>query len=60
MGFNSGFKALTKVILRGMVSHSTKTEKKARKNLSQGSEKLPVGTMRRESTEQNVHNNKNT
>jgi len=36
------------------------TEEKARKNLSQGSRRLPVGTMKTENTEQNIHNNKNT
>ena len=37
------------------------TEEKARKNLSQGSRKMPVGTMKREYTEQSIHkhNNKN-
>jgi hypothetical protein len=35
------------------------TEKKARKNLSQGSRRVPVGTMKTEYTEQNIHNNKN-
>jgi len=43
-----------------MVTQSSKTEEKARKNVSQGSERVPVGTMKTESTEQNVHNNKNT
>jgi hypothetical protein len=33
---------------------------KSRKNLSQGSQRVPVGTMRTEYTEQNIHNNKNT
>jgi hypothetical protein len=36
------------------------TEEKARKNLSQGSRRVPVGTMRTEYTEQYIHNNKNT
>jgi len=35
-------------------------EEKARKNLSQGSRRMPVGTMETEYTEQNIHNNKNT
>ena len=35
------------------------TEEKARKNLSQGSWKVPFGTMKTEYTERNVHNNKN-
>jgi len=35
-------------------------EEKARKNLSQGSRRVPVGTMKTECTEQSVHNNKNT
>ena len=35
-------------------------EEKARKNLSQGSRRLPVGTMKTEYTEQNILNNKNT
>jgi len=35
-------------------------EEKARKNLSQGSRRVPVGTMKTEYTEQNIHNNKNT
>ena len=35
-------------------------EEKARKNLSQGSRRVPVGTMNTEYTEQNIHNNKNT
>jgi hypothetical protein len=42
-------------------------QEKARKNLSQGSGKVPVGTMKREYTEQNIqtirihkHNHKNT
>jgi hypothetical protein len=34
------------------------TEEKARKNLSQGSRRVPVGTMK--TTEQSIHNNKNT
>jgi len=32
------------------------TEEKARKNLSQGSRRVPVGTMKTENTEQNIHN----
>jgi len=36
------------------------TEEKARKNLSQGSRRVPAGTVKTEYTEQNVHNNKNT
>jgi hypothetical protein len=36
------------------------TEGKARKNLSRCSRRVPVGTMKTEYTEQNVHNNKNT
>jgi hypothetical protein len=32
-------------------------EEKARKNLSQGSRKVPVGTMKTEYTEHNIHNN---
>ena len=43
------------------------TEERARKNLSQGSRRMPVGTMKREYTEQSIqtirihkHNNKNT
>ena len=36
------------------------TEEKARKNLSQGSRRMPVGTMKTEYTEQSVRNNKNT
>jgi hypothetical protein len=43
------------------------TEEKARKNLSQGSRRMPVGTMKTEYTEQSIqtirihkHNNKNT
>jgi len=36
------------------------TEEKARKNLSHGSRRVPVGTMEREYTEQSIHNNKNT
>ena len=42
-------------------------EEKARKNLSQGSRRMPVGTMKTEYTEQSIqtirirkHNNKNT
>ena len=36
------------------------TEEKARKNLSQGSQRETVGTMKTEYTEQKIHNNKNT
>jgi len=36
------------------------TEGKARKNLSQGSRRLPVGMMKREYTVQNIYNNNNT
>jgi hypothetical protein len=36
------------------------TEEKARKNIRQGSRRMPVGTMKTEYTEQSVHNNKNT
>ena len=36
------------------------TQEKARINLSQGSRRVPVGTMKIEYTEQNIHNNKNT
>jgi hypothetical protein len=36
------------------------TEGKAWKNLSQGSWKMPVGTMKTEYTDQSIHNNKNT
>jgi hypothetical protein len=43
------------------------TEEKARENLSQGSRRMPVDTMKTEYTEQNIqtvrihkHNNKNT
>ena len=35
------------------------TEEKARKNLSQGSRRVPVGTMKGEYTEQNIHKHKN-
>jgi len=35
-------------------------EEKAQKNFSQGSRRVPVGTMKTEYTEQNIHNNKNT
>ena len=35
------------------------TEEKARKNFSQGSRRLPVGMMKTEYTEQNMHSNKN-
>ena len=36
------------------------TEEKARKNLSQGSRRMPVGMMKTEYTQQSIHNNKNT
>jgi len=36
------------------------TEGKARKTLSQGSRRMPVGTMKTEYTEQSIHTNKNT
>jgi hypothetical protein len=36
------------------------TEEKVRKNFSQGSRRVPVGTMKTEYIEQNIHNNKNT
>jgi len=36
------------------------TEEKAQKNLSPGSRRVPVGTMKTEYTEQNIHNDKNT
>jgi len=36
------------------------TEEKARKNHSQGSRRVPVGTMKTECTEDNIHDNKNT
>ena len=36
------------------------TEEKEGKNLSQGSWRMPVGTMKTEYTEQSIHNNKNT
>jgi len=36
------------------------TEEKARKNLSQGNQRVPVGTMKTEYTEQSIHNNKDT
>ena len=36
------------------------TEEKARKNLSHGSRKVPVGMMKTKYTEQNIYNNKNT
>jgi len=38
----------------------TQTEENARKNLNQGSRRMPVGTMKTEYTEQSIHNNKNT
>jgi hypothetical protein len=36
------------------------TEEEARKNLSHGSGRVPVGRMKIEYTEQSIHNNKNT
>jgi len=36
------------------------SEEKARKNLSRGRRSVPVGTMKTEYTEQNIHKNKNT
>jgi len=36
------------------------TEEKAWKNISQGSRRVPVGTMKTVYAEQNIHNNKNT
>jgi len=36
------------------------TEEKARGNLSQGSPRVPVGTMKTNYTKQNIRNNKNT
>ena len=36
------------------------TEEKARKTPSQGSRRVPVGTMETGYTEQNIHNDKNT
>ena len=36
------------------------TEEKTRKNVSQCSRRVPVGTMKTEYTEQDIHNNKNT
>jgi hypothetical protein len=36
------------------------TEEKARKTLRQGSRRVPVGMMKTEYTEENIHNNKNT
>jgi len=38
---------------------SLTTEEKTRKNLIQGSRRVPVGTMKTEYTEQNIHTNKN-
>jgi hypothetical protein len=40
--------------------HILTTEEKARKNLSQGSRRVPAGTMKTEYTEQSIHKNKNT
>ena len=39
---------------------SLTTEEQARRNLSQGSRRVPDGTIKTEYTEQNIHNNKNT
>jgi len=36
------------------------TEEKARKSLSQGSRRVPVGTMKTECTEENTRKNENT
>jgi len=36
------------------------TEEKAQKNLSQGSRRAPVGMMKTEYTEQDIHNHENT
>jgi hypothetical protein len=36
------------------------SEETERKTLSQGSRRVPVGTMKTEYTEQSIHNNKNT
>jgi len=36
------------------------TEEKARKNISQSSRRVRVGTIKTEYSEQNIHNNKNT
>jgi len=36
------------------------TDEKVRKNLSQGSRRVPVGTMETEYTEQNIHTEKKT
>ena len=36
------------------------TEEKAWKNHSQGSQRVPFGTIKTEYAEQNIHNNKNT
>jgi len=36
------------------------TEEKARENLSQGSQRVPVGRIQTEYTEENIHKNKNT
>ena len=36
------------------------TEEKAWKNLSQGSQRVPDGTIKTEYTEENIRNNKNT
>jgi len=37
-----------------------RAEEKALKNLSQGSRRMPVDTIKTEYTEQSIHNNKNT
>jgi len=36
------------------------TEEKAQENLSEGGQRVPVGMMKTEYTEQNIHNNKYT
>jgi hypothetical protein len=55
--------------LRAIPWHCLTTEEKARKNLSQGSRRMPIGTMKTEYTEQSIqtiririhkHNNKRT
>jgi len=42
------------------VAFALQLREKTRKNLSQGSRRVTVGTMRTEFTEQNIHYNKNT
>ena len=46
--------------VRAVPRLSLTTEEKARENLSQGSRRMPVGTMKTEYTEQSIHNNRNT